>query len=119
MQEDKKNKHWTEFDRGGEYLVFSISLSLHREGRQRKDGSLSHAAKSELTVPLTSLQRTLLKTVASSLDVNVTTSSSPNKGEVVGCTPSMSFPMQPSLIIPPEFNVKSRRMLLNAGILLF
>jgi hypothetical protein len=101
VQEDKKNKQWTEFDGGGEYLVFSISLSLHREGRQRKDGSLSHAAKSELTVPLTCLQRTLLKTVARSLDVNVTTPSSPNKDEAVSCTPSMSFPMQPSFIIPP------------------
>jgi hypothetical protein len=39
--EDKKNKRSTELDGGGEYLVFSISLSLHREGRQRKDGSLS------------------------------------------------------------------------------
>jgi hypothetical protein len=54
----KKNKHWTEFDGGGEYLVFCISLSLHREGRERKDGSLSHAAKSELTLPLTCFQRT-------------------------------------------------------------
>jgi hypothetical protein len=56
-----------------------------------------------------------LKTVASSLDVNVTTPSSPNKDEAVRCMPSISFLMQPSFIIPPEFNVLSRRRVLNAG----
>jgi hypothetical protein len=67
VEEEKKHKRSTELDGGGEYLVFSISLSLHREGRQEKMAvflKIFHAAESELTVPLTCVQRTLLKTLA-------------------------------------------------------
>jgi hypothetical protein len=91
---------------GSIYYLASPYLYTGREDKAKMAVFLKifHAAESDLTVPLTCLQRTLFKTVGSSLDVNATTPSSPNKDEVVSCTPSMSFPMQQSFIILPDFN---------------